>query len=99
VTRNFCVVMGTEPMIFSFAGNIIEIWKKVAQVIPITALPVPEDGTQYTIEFFQPGNAASSIKTVFLNADDITDQGGSVVLEYKNVDLCWACYNLVVSIS
>jgi len=34
-----------------------------------------------------------------LNADDITDQGGSVLLEYKDVDLCWACYNLVVPIN
>jgi len=59
VARNFCVVMGTEAMIFSFAGNVIEIWKKVAEVIPISALPTPEDGSQYTIEFFQPGNAAS----------------------------------------
>jgi len=99
VGRNFCVVMGTEPMIFSFAGNIIEIWKKVAEVIPVTALPTPEDGSQYTIEFFQPGNAASQIKTVFLNADDITDQAGSTLLEYADVDLCWACYNLVTPIT
>jgi len=39
------------------------------------------------------------IKTVFLNAEDISDQGGTVLLKYKEVDLCWACYNLIVPIS
>jgi len=41
VARNFCVVMGTEPMIFSFAGNIDEIYKKVSEIIPVSALPTP----------------------------------------------------------
>jgi len=33
--------MGTEPMIFSFAGNIDEIYKKVSEIIPVSALPTP----------------------------------------------------------
>jgi len=90
--------MGTQKHILEFAGNVDDIWRKVAELVPVTALPTPADGSKYTIEYFQPGNAASSIKTVFLNANDITDQGGIRILEYKEVDLCWGCYNLVKAI-
>lgn len=50
-----------------------EIWHKVAELVPVSALPTPPDGSTYIIEFFQPGEAASQIKTVFLNAENIED--------------------------
>jgi hypothetical protein len=46
------VVLGTQKHILEFAGNIDEIWKKVAELVPVSALPTPPDGSKYIIEHF-----------------------------------------------
>jgi len=66
IARNFCKIIGDDAMINAFDGNLREIMSKLASVIPPEDVPTPPDGTEYTIEFFKQGDAASEIKTIAL---------------------------------
>jgi hypothetical protein len=86
-------------MINSFAGNLQEIMKKLAKVLPPDEMPEPPDGTEYTIEMFQDGDAESKINTVVLEEEVMNSKEGEEVLKYADVDKCFLCYNLVKPIN
>lgn len=99
IARNFCIILGTMPMIEAFDGNLEEINMKMAAVIPVSEVPEPPDGAEYIVEHIEEGDPASEIKTVVLDAEMLNENSGDPMLKYADVDKCWLCYNIVKPIS
>lgn len=100
VARDFCIIMGEESQILTFAGNLMEISSKLAAIIPVSAMPVLPDGAEFEVEMFKPGEEASQIKNILLEADGIhAKDGDEPLIKYADVEQCWMCYNLVKEIN
>jgi len=63
---NFCTIMDKDDKINTFMGLLIELRRKIADVMPISLMSTPVDGTEYIVEHFKHGEAKSSILTIIM---------------------------------
>lgn len=72
----------------------MELVTKVAEIIPVSAVPALPDGAEFMAEIYSPGGV-SEIKNIKLEGDKVVAKDGTDILLYSDIDQCWLCYNLV----
>jgi len=74
----------------------MEIGKKIASVIPVSAVGLSADGSEFTLEYHSVLKPASEIvNAVFFN-DAVEKKDGSNLFNYSDIDNCFMCYHLII---